>query len=548
MFRRFFQAAPPPSLILAHSSRQLIEGFVKSLWTESLEDIDVQDRDLPEEYGCAAWFAENNKKALLADIGVGTIDQILAAVLPVRHNNLRLLGLRNKVIVVDEIHAYDAYMSTLLKELISAQVRLGNSVILLSATLSQAQREDYITSFYNALNTEVVPPKLGFNDYPWITALSRSSLTSEHVSTRKEVERKVEIGWLDNDEKGLDFIERSVAEGKCVGWIKNSVDEAIDLYQKLLRRGTVREEDVILFHSRFAAIDRQTIEDRTLGTFGKKSSAERAGKVIIATQVIEQSLDIDLDELITDLAPIDLIIQRAGRLHRHVRDTRGSVKESGLDERGIPVLHIRAPDWSDNPSEDWLSSSMPKSSYVYPEHGKMWLTQKILRKEGEIMMPQDARLLIESVYGEGADVPPELQKAESQELGQNYCDVAIASQNVVRLDRGYTANSNYDPDIEISTRLAADSQSLVLAIKDGDEYIPYAFSQDGKNCIEMSSLSVRKTWWEKHKPHFEVLEGPALEGWCRRYRQKLKLTTVLLVGEGVNYYSPTLGFRATGEE
>lgn len=547
VFRHFFQSTPHPSLILAHSSRQLVDGFIKSLWTESLAQTDIQDHDLPEAFGCAGWFADNSKKALLADVGVGTIDQILAAVMPFRHNNLRLLGLRNKVIVIDEIHAYDAYMSALLRELISVQARLGNSVILLSATLSQAQRDEYSASFYDGLGLEKSTPRLGLNDYPWITALSQESLISEHVNTRKEVQRTVEIGWVDSEESGLDLIENKASEGKCVGWIKNSVDEAIELYLTLIHRGRVKEENVILFHSRFAAADRQTIEDRTLRSFGKKSAEERAGKAIIATQVIEQSLDIDLDELITDLAPIDLLIQRAGRLRRHIRDSRGCVKEFGTDERGCPKMYIRAPVWSDEPAEDWLKSSMPKSSYVYPEHGKMWLTQKVLREEGAIRMPHDARFLIESVYGVEVVAPKGLELAEDREQGRKYSDIAIANQNVVKLGRGYISNSNYS-DTDISTRLSADSLSLILATNKDGEWQPYALAKDQKNCIEMSTLTVRKAWWKSHEKLFQTLEGESLKEWCRKYRQKAEFTMVLLVGEGKGYYSRILGLNAKAEE
>ncbi|MBE8432691.1 CRISPR-associated helicase/endonuclease Cas3, partial [Leptospira interrogans serovar Pomona] len=144
---------------------------------------------------------------------------------------------------------------------------------------------------------------------------------------------------------------------------------------------------------------RQRIESQTLNLFGKQSGAKRAGKVIIATQVIEKNLDIDCDAMISDLEPVDLLIQRAGRLQRHIRDRNGLVKKSGQDEREKPVLRILSPEWDDAPRENWLSSAMRNSAYVYTDNGRMWLTERTLREQGTIRMQQSERLLIASVYG-----------------------------------------------------------------------------------------------------------------------------------------------------
>ncbi|EFK1666144.1 CRISPR-associated endonuclease Cas3'', partial [Escherichia coli] len=142
----FYSPESRPSLVLAHSARTLMDRFNESLWSGDLVGSEEPDEQTFSQ-GCAAWFADSNKKALLAEIGVGTLDQAMMAVMPFKHNNLRLLGLSNKILLADEIHACDAYMSCILEGLIERQARGGNSVILLSATLSQQQRDKLVAAF-----------------------------------------------------------------------------------------------------------------------------------------------------------------------------------------------------------------------------------------------------------------------------------------------------------------------------------------------------------------------------------------------------------------
>ncbi|EFZ41180.1 helicase conserved C-terminal domain protein [Escherichia coli EPECa14] len=158
-------------------------------------------------------------------------------------------------------------------------------------------------------------------------------MNSHRVATRKDVERSVSVGWLHSEQECIARIESAVSQGKCIAWIRNSVDDAIKVHRQLLARGVIPASSLSLFHSRFAFSDRQRIETETLARFGKYCSLQRASQVIVCTQVIEQSVDIDLDEMISDLAPVDLLIQRAGRLQRHIRDINGQLKRDGKDER-----------------------------------------------------------------------------------------------------------------------------------------------------------------------------------------------------------------------
>lgn len=534
MFRRMsdaclalYQPDSRPGLMLAHSARHLVSEFNQSIWRIDDAGSEEPDDRQPYNQGCAAWFTDSNKKALLADVGVGTLDQAMMAVMPFKHNNLRLLGLKNKVLLADEIHACDAYMSFILESLIEKQARDGNPTILLSATLSQQQRDRLVAAFIRGAGCTGEAPRLGHDDYPWLTQVTPAKVISTHVAARKEVERSVRVNWLHSEQACIAHILEAVQQGKCVAWVRNSVDDAIRSWRQLIAGGA-EVDNTLLFHSRFAFHDRQRIEDRTLAFFGKKSTTERAGKIIIATQVIEQSLDIDLDIMLSDLAPVDLLIQRAGRLQRHVRDHKGYVKGSGCEERSAPELFVLAPEWDENPNETWFSSAMRNSAYVYPDHGKLWLTQRVLREQGEICMPQSARLLIEAVYGEDIPIPQGLAKSSEQQLGKYYCDRAIADQSTLNLYAGYQPGvHHYLPD-KLSTRLAEESVTLWLAKNAACGVEPYAA---GENGWEMSSLKVRGSWWHKHHEEFSLLEGEPLQAWCVEQHKDSEFAIVILMTE-----------------
>lgn len=523
-----YQPDSRPSLVLAHSARGLMDRFTRSIWPGALAGSEEPDDSQSFSQDCAAWFADSNKKALLAEVGVGTLDQAMMAVMPFKHGNLRMLGLGQKVLLADEIHAYDWYMSRILEGLIEKQARDGNSTILLSATLSQQQRDRLIAAFAKGSKSRVEAPLLGYDDYPWITQVTRSEVVSLRVETRKEVERSVTVGWMHDEQACIARIGHAVDRGRCIAWIRNSVDDAVRIYRQLVSQGVVAPENLTLFHSRFAFYDRQRIESQTLDLFGKRSAAQRPGKVIIATQVIEQSLDIDLDEMISDLAPVDLLIQRAGRLQRHIRDRDGRLKNAGEDERERPELLILAPEWDDAPREEWLSSAMRNSAFVYPDHGRLWLTQRVLRQQGEIRMPQSARRLIEAVYGEDVEMPEGFAKTEQSQKEKFYCDRAFARQGLINFAPGYSPESSDLLPEKLTTRLAEESITLWLAVIVEGAVLPYA---PGEHAWEMSALRVREGWWKKHKDEFERLEGEALRKWCMEQHQNREFAVVIVVSE-----------------
>ena len=542
-YRALFTPESRPSLVLAHGGRKMSAAFSGSVWRpgEEAEYQDYGPSDISASGECHQWFADSAKKALLAEVGVGTLDQLLMAVMPFRHQSLRLVGMRNKVLLLDEVHAYDSYMVRLLEGLLRFHAASGGSAIILSATLPAGLRKKLQTAFSEGAGFSFPPPDPDAG-YPWLTHLSSAGLHEQLLGTRAEVQRCVGISWLKSSEDAQEIIHEAAKAGRSVCWVRNTVDDALGAFQFLIEERVIPAEDILLFHSRFAFKDRMDIEEETLDWFGKESSAGiRKGKVLIATQVIEQSLDLDFDCMISDLAPIDLLIQRAGRLQRHIRDKCGNLKSVLPDERPAPVLHVLAPAWQEQAEPGWLGEELKGTGYVYPDHARLWLTQALLRKYGQIRMPEDARALVDGVYE--ADPPAGLQTISDDVYATLLSQRAVATQNLLQRDKGYDRESSdffWDDGREFSTRLGEKSVDVFLAWLDREgELQPVAGDSDFP--WEMSRVQVRLGWWNKHVGNFRLPEPAQLDA----FRQQLRRPDVqaVLVSENgeADYYSKRQG-------
>ena len=324
--RAFFAPGERPSLALAHGRADLDEGFAASLEGSGGEEGARAE--------CAAWFAGETRRALLADVGVGTVDQALLAALPSRFQALRLYGLADKVLVLDEVHAYDDYMMTGIERLLAFHARLGGSAILLSATLPGAMRARLERAWNGPpvstptaaplsvgmgvpFVSPVPAPNTVENPLPLLSTVSAAKAV--RVPVAASAHRLVSVERLESVEQGEARIVAAAARGAACLYLRNSVDDARETVVRLRAAGV----EATLFHARFAMADRLAIEADVLRTYGKATSEiDRRGRVLVATQVVEQSLDLDFDVMVTDLAPLDLLIQRAGRLRRHGRSER----------------------------------------------------------------------------------------------------------------------------------------------------------------------------------------------------------------------------------
>ena len=350
------------------------------------------DEETPEPTGMVAdsidWFRPK-KRSLLSPYAVGTIDQALMSVLNVRFGFLRLFGLTSKVLIVDEVHAYDPYMSSILVTLLKWCSVLGIPVILLSATLPYDKKAMLIKAYSGNRSIGITDNE----SYPLITYLDHhGNLHEDKVDgfTRPlNVSLVKHIGMIEEPTDIAQLALNLDENGGCICIIMNTVIGAQRVYKELEKLAPP-DTKILLYHSRFKANRRAEIEHITLELFDKRSllpagnpdKTERPGKaILVATQVVEQSLDLDFDEMITEIAPMDLILQRTGRLHRHNRIGRPTGDQ--------PRLHVIFP-----------KAGIPRFGSTEAIYSRFTLlkTIQVLSNYESFNLPIDIKRLINSTY------------------------------------------------------------------------------------------------------------------------------------------------------
>ena len=365
------------NLMLQHGKAALNEHFEKLNYAAQVYD----DEEQPSAVVAEGWFAANKKHGLLAPYGVGTIDQALLAVLQTMHVFVRLFGLAGKCVILDEVHAYDAYMTTLMERLLRWLAALGCPVVLLSATLPRDKRLKLLRAYAGdgLLEPEDKP-------YPRVTRVAVGSHQAEVTPVESDPTRArtVQLGWL--DESALaEKLRQALADGGCAVVIRNTVGLAQATYLRLRDELTADGIAVELFHARFPFGRRMEIEDAVLTRFGKDGGpAERNKRLLVATQVVEQSLDLDFDLMVSDVAPVDLVLQRAGRLHRHKRERPAGV--------AVPRLWLIEPEVKEG-LPDFGPSERVYARFV------LLRSSLALRAVEAVRLPGDLEYLVEQVYG-----------------------------------------------------------------------------------------------------------------------------------------------------
>lgn len=362
---------------LIHGQAFLVEDDLR------IEPLDNEDGEQPASL---EWFAPK-KRALLAPFGVGTVDQAELAALNVKHNALRLIGLAGKVIILDEVHAYDTYMTTIIQAMLEWLSAMGSSVILLSATLPLSKRRELIQAY-----TGTNPEESQNEAYPFLLTINQKGEPFAANPPAAQASKQIELDGLhfaEDDAVGkAEWLLDKIANGGTVCWITNLVDRAQEMF-RAVHKLAKDDVDVLLLHARFPLKHRQEIEKKILARYGKEEDGKRPFKgIVIGTQVLEQSLDLDFDLMVSDLAPIDLLLQRVGRLHRHPN------RQNRSDQHPTPKFFVNAalkPDTSLKIGADKFYTE-----YILLKSWEAIQTQ--IRTTGLFDLPHDYRPLIEHVY------------------------------------------------------------------------------------------------------------------------------------------------------
>jgi CRISPR-associated endonuclease/helicase Cas3 len=443
-------------LTLAHGSTFLNENYMQSIVREVEADKDGG------RSACSSWLADNRKKALLAPCGAGTMDQAILGILGAKHQSLRLLGLCRSVLVADEVHSYDTYTGTLLANLLTFHAAMGGSAVLLSATMTGWLRRKLVRAWHTGRALAGASPVEAQGEarddeetFPLMTRVCDSGCERRPVETTRRLD--VAVRPVHDPAAMPDALEEAASAGACACWIRNTVSDVLEAARVLVEERGIAEEDVLIFHSRFTGADRAAIEGEVLRRFGKRSRAgDRSGKILIASQVVEQSLDLDFDLLLSDLAPMELMIQRAGRCHRHERS-----RPAGYEE---PAMHVLMPRPEDEVSEEWFADLFEKGQYVYPHVSILWRTARLLQEKQAIVLPRDARTLVEGACGEDAPEAPEaLGRREDKAVAEAMAAEAVARFGMLDFAKGYAfEDTPWGTDVTAPTRLGEDSVNVRL--------------------------------------------------------------------------------------
>ena len=448
----------------------------KVLWSDKPEDAVAERR----------WAAESPKRFLSATIAVGTVDQALLAALPIKHAHLRHAMLSRSLLVVDEVHASDAYMTALLDRLLQAHVACGGHALLLSATLGAVARTKYLNiggakhplPIPNLADALAVP-------YPAISSRLKGKPQVDAVEGNP-AHKSVHWQLIDDIDRPEQIAARAVEaarQGARVLVIRNTVPAAVATLRAVEASQAEGAGDFLfklngvstLHHSRFSKQERPLLDSEVEKQIGKHR-ANSSGRIVIGTQTLEQSLDIDADLLITDLCPMDVLLQRIGRLHRHARPS----PKHPNDVR--PVGFEQAQAWVLTPPENDLTPLLKRMQHglgplrmqgkalegVYLDLRILEATRRLIEALPTRSIPSENRSLVEGAIHPEALATLSLELGVDWELFGQEVDGSVGAKatlgriQALEFDKPFGERPFPDSGEQLATRLGAADRLAVF--------------------------------------------------------------------------------------
>ena len=510
------QDAPP--VVLA------VPGYEADADAAKVEMPEYDEPAAGERHHDKPWASENAKRYLAAQVAVGTIDQALMGALKVRHAHLRAACLARNLLVVDEVHASDTYMRRILEALLQAHVAAGGYALLMSATLGSDARRRLLAAAGQATAIDTLSLDAAKAvPYPSITSGGAGTARVQENGRPKNVSMAARGVMNDFDAAAGEALDAARAGAKVLV-IRNTVGNAIETQRAL--EALAGDDTGLLFqcgdvvalhHGRFAAPDRRKLDRAVEDALGRNAERD-AGCVVVGTQTLEQSLDIDADLLITDLCPMDVLLQRIGRLHRHARNDRPAGYRT-------PRCIVLTPDTDLSPllESGQGANGLGPQGRVYEDLRILEATLRLIGEYREWEIPAMNRELVER-----ATHPDMLEKIVSEfgedwsehainVDGENIADGLTARGAIIRRDRSFFVNNREvlfgSHEEKIRTRLGDDRVDIAFAASPDSP-----FGQPGE--IDKLALSVR--WLGAEEPPDSV-EASVVEGgfefavWSRHF-------------------------------
>ena len=500
------------SIRLAHGKAELNQDYADLLETGQGEFTGEACIGEDEDKALVVHsFFRGRKQVLLSDFVIATVDQILMAALKQKHLMLRHLGMAGKIVIIDEVHAYDAYMNVYLERALCWLGAYHVPVILLSATLPASRRIDFVDAYLNTSKREIREREKRFTqgeeaDWRYSRAYPRLTWTDGKEVHQKGLQlqsasRSVAIRRVKESER-IQTLREKLRDGGCAIVILSTIRRAQEFAKEVKEQ--MPDADIILLHSAFLMPDRAARERDLLQKLGKRSTkAERDHLIVIGTSVLEQSLDIDGDVMLTDLCPMDLLLQRLGRLHRH--PIHDNMRPEQLKAAQCYVIE---------PDEDVFESG---TSCIY---GDYLLMRTKKRLPDKITLPTDIPNLVQDCYD---DREPDLEtEAEKEMYGkakkkeENKTGHKKTKADSYCLDKPRRSLENWISNVETKQ----DEEEAQAQVRDSENSIEVLlFVQKGKEIYYLP--------WQHEGQRLPDKDIPSLEEKQDLLRQSVKLPGAL---------------------